>query len=327
MEPLTRDEMAAIIDGGQPLVFNGVLYTDSDDLPTQEEIDELYAGAGQGIQGPQGPAGADGQDGADGANGADGLDGIVQSVNGISEADIELDADDIDDSTTTNKFVTSANKTNWNAKLDASALDNLDADNLTSGTIPDARFPATLPALDGSNLINLPAGGASPVFVQTATSTLDNSTTETTAFGTGIGSLTIPANGLTVGKTYQIKLQGFVSGQNSFTVRLRLGGTQVGGNALINVESYQNQAIDIDCFITCRSTGGTGTVSGSGMVISTSSNAVSASPVGSVGGVFQTAPTVVDTTGTLAINVTIQMGAASVNDKWFINNAYVMPLN
>ena len=38
-----------------------------------------------------------------------------------------------------------------NATLSA----NLNANNLTSGTIPDARFPATLPAVDGSNLTNV----------------------------------------------------------------------------------------------------------------------------------------------------------------------------
>jgi hypothetical protein len=37
---------------------------------------------------------------------------------------------------------------------------NLNATQLTSGTIPDARFPAALPALDGSALtdLNIPAG-------------------------------------------------------------------------------------------------------------------------------------------------------------------------
>ena len=37
---------------------------------------------------------------------------------------------------------------------------NLNATQLASGTIPDARFPATLPALDGSALtdLNIPAG-------------------------------------------------------------------------------------------------------------------------------------------------------------------------
>ena len=31
------------------------------------------------------------------------------------------------------------------------------AASLTSGTVPDARFPATLPAVSGANLTNLPA--------------------------------------------------------------------------------------------------------------------------------------------------------------------------
>ena len=35
-------------------------------------------------------------------------------------------------------------------------LTNLSASNLTSGTIPDARLPATLPAISGANLTNLP---------------------------------------------------------------------------------------------------------------------------------------------------------------------------
>src|SRR6056300_926447 len=38
-----------------------------------------------------------------------------------------------------------------------SNLTNLNADNLASGTVPDARFPATLPASSGSNLTALNA--------------------------------------------------------------------------------------------------------------------------------------------------------------------------
>ena len=36
-------------------------------------------------------------------------------------------------------------------------LTQLNANSLTSGTLPDARFPATLPAASGTNLTNLPA--------------------------------------------------------------------------------------------------------------------------------------------------------------------------
>jgi len=38
------------------------------------------------------------------------------------------------------------------------SLTNLDASDLASGTIPDARFPATLPAISGANLTNVGGG-------------------------------------------------------------------------------------------------------------------------------------------------------------------------
>jgi len=54
------------------------------------------------------------------------------------------------------KFLTTdANgQTSW-AAIDLTALS---ASNLTSGTVPDARFPATLPALSAANLTSIPAG-------------------------------------------------------------------------------------------------------------------------------------------------------------------------
>jgi hypothetical protein len=41
---------------------------------------------------------------------------------------------------------------------DGSGISALNATNLTSGTVPNARFPATLPAASGENLTSLPAG-------------------------------------------------------------------------------------------------------------------------------------------------------------------------
>lgn len=54
-------------------------------------------------------------------------------------------------------------KTDANGNLSWAAVDltSLSATNLTSGTIPDARFPATLPAISGANLTNLPAADLS----------------------------------------------------------------------------------------------------------------------------------------------------------------------
>ena len=40
---------------------------------------------------------------------------------------------------------------------DGSGLTDVNASNLGSGTVPDARFPATLPAVSGANLTNVDA--------------------------------------------------------------------------------------------------------------------------------------------------------------------------
>lgn len=70
---------------------------------------------------------------------------------------------------------------------------NLNASNLASGTIPDARFPAVLPAVSGANLTNLPSSAA-------AAGTLTGTTLASNVVNsslTSVGTLT----GLTVGGT------------------------------------------------------------------------------------------------------------------------------
>ena len=67
-----------------------------------------------------------------------------------------------------------------------SGITGLNASNLGSGTIPDARFPATLPAISGANLTNLPASGA----------TLSGSTNNTVVTVTGANAM-IGETGLT----------------------------------------------------------------------------------------------------------------------------------
>ena len=60
-----------------------------------------------------------------------------------------------DDAVTADKLANSINTAI--AANTAKDLTALSASNLTSGTVPDARFPATLPAVSGANLTNLPA--------------------------------------------------------------------------------------------------------------------------------------------------------------------------
>jgi hypothetical protein len=62
----------------------------------------------------------------------------VSSVNSKTGV-VTLNADDIDDTSTTHKFVTAADKTNWNGKFDKANIGYIELSNF-SGTLTDAQF-------------------------------------------------------------------------------------------------------------------------------------------------------------------------------------------
>ncbi len=70
--------------------------------------------------------------------------------------------------------------------------------------------------------------GSGVLFSQTADAVVANTTTETTIFGTGAGSLVIPANTLAVGDQIEIGLQGLISdvGNPNFTMRIKVNGVE-----------------------------------------------------------------------------------------------------
>jgi len=91
--------------------------------------------------------------------------------------------------------------------LDADLLDGLDsaffvnASNLSSGTIPDARFPSTLPAVDGSNLTGISAGatggGSDEIFYENGQNVTTNYTITNGKNAMSAGPITIDS-GVTV---------------------------------------------------------------------------------------------------------------------------------
>ncbi len=76
-----------------------------------------------------------------------------------------------DDAVTDAKLANSINSAI--AANTAKDLTALSASNLTSGTVPDARFPSALPAVSGANLTNLPAGGQAHNFIHNGAMTVN----------------------------------------------------------------------------------------------------------------------------------------------------------
>ena len=91
--------------------------------------------------------------------------------------------------------------TNGAGYVTSSVINSLNASNLSSGTIPDARFPSTLPAIDGSNLTGISAGatggGSDEVFYENDQAVTTNYTITNGKNAMAAGPITINS-GVTV---------------------------------------------------------------------------------------------------------------------------------
>jgi len=156
------------------------------------------------------------------------------------------------------------------------------------------------------------------LFTQTASAAVTNTTTETTLVSTGVGTATLPANFFVAGKTVRVRARGFYAstGATSLTLRLKLGGTTVAASAGFS-STVSNPAFEVSADITCRTTGGSGTVFAQGMFVTTLISSALTS----------TAATTIDTTASQAVSLTAQWGAASTDHSITVTNLTVEVVN
>lgn len=168
---------------------------------------------------------------------------------------------------------------------------------------------------DGSGNIDfaIPTGG---LYAQTSDSaTVTNTTTETSIVGTGVGSLSVPANGFVVGDSYHAKIGGVISAQNAddITIRIKTGSTVLATTGLIELEAVTSMAWEIELDFTIRAIGASGQ-------ISTNGNFAYNRNTGTLEGyVFQDTVTF-DTTVSNTLDITAEWNQAKTQDQIYSAN-------
>jgi len=167
------------------------------------------------------------------------------------------------------------------------------------------------------------------LFVQTANSTIvTNTTVETSLINGGIGTLSIPANGFSVGDSFRAIMGGVMNAENNETIRIRVkagsivlldSGLQNLGSAVID----DVFSINIDFTIRQVGTAGVASIVSLGGFNYTKTNNASVQGFG-----FNVVNnTTFDTTVSNTLDITVQWGSASTgnniySDIFTLNKTY-----
>jgi hypothetical protein len=103
------------------------------------------------------------------------------------------------------------------------------------------------------------------LYAQTGDSTIVSSaTTPTTLIGPGIGTLSVPANGFTIGDSFRVKMAGIISNpsNNDISIRVKTNSVVLAQNSTpFNLTSHSNDVFDLEVDFTIRNTGSAGVAS------------------------------------------------------------------
>lgn len=159
------------------------------------------------------------------------------------------------------------------------------------------------------------------LFTQTNSTAVANTITETSFLGGGVGTATLPANFFVAGKTIKIKAYGFHSstGSPTLTIKVKLGSTVILTTGAHTMHNDTNEMFEVEAMITCRTTGGSGTVFGQG----------SFSDYGTGGRIsmVNTAATTVATNSSQTITITAQWSVANAGNTITGTSCTIVVLN
>jgi hypothetical protein len=192
--------------------------------------------------------------------------------------------------------------------------------NGTSGTSGTSGSSGTSPTVPGSISYGL--------FAQTANSTIiTNTTTESSLINGGVGTLTVPANGFSVGDSFRAVFGGILTATNNQTIRVRVKAGSVilldsGAQPITNIT---NNVFTLNIDFTIRQLGAAGVAS----IVTLGGFHYTKTVNGVVEGfAFNTVnSTTFNTTINNTLDVTVQWGSASTgnsiySDIFILNKTY-----
>jgi hypothetical protein len=154
------------------------------------------------------------------------------------------------------------------------------------------------------------------LFTQTVSSTpITNTTTETSLISTGVGTLSVPANGFSIGDSFYAISTGHISAQNNNTLRFRVkaNGVLLVDTGVLTLAGTTNKHYKLELFFTVRTLGGSGVAS---IVTGGNFTYIKDASTNFEGQLFSTeTSTGFNTTIQNTLTVTAQWGAANVNNS------------
>lgn len=234
----------------------------------------------------------------------------------------------LNDNTTTvqNKTVDSTNSITG-AAINSGTVAAARLGTMSGATNAAAGASGAAPQPASGDDVNLLSGAATFVngvirqFAQTADVTVGNTGSELTLIGSGQGSTTLAANAFRAGRSIRIFAEGVAQRTSgNFTLRIKLGGSTIIATATAGapVGTGADNPWQLNCALTCRTTGASGTIKGQGMMwMGGTTTSISGIPLA------MTAAATIDTTGTLAIDITAQWSATATTNTITLTNLII----
>jgi hypothetical protein len=157
------------------------------------------------------------------------------------------------------------------------------------------------------------------LFSQTVQGSTINTAPEQSVIGTGVGSLSIPANGFTVGDSFHAKLGGVINatgggGRSEIIIKVKAGATILATTGVFDLDAATNQGWELELDFTITALGATGSISTNGDFVYTKDNARDV-----YGYIFQDSQ-VLDTTISNTLDVTVEWNVINGGDDIYCAN-------